>query len=941
MSIGGDIVSEAIALFQPIKNSFTVNIREYSGELDDIAKDNFVLPSYLFVMDGGEGSSLTDQEKVSTIMIEFNGVDHEPQDGSNLVYLNTYRVNVWIVCGYNLTTQHKQGGEFLDQEEGYGLYDAVLDLLAGRKLIKDAENVRFTRGERVYFGNLDNPQEAPLIITGGENSASVYKLEFSIKAQSVWEQFGGSPGYPSLKDGGAKADDVDVDDAAGEDTRLTRVGDPWYVAAGPLNEQGGMSVDMEIIINDAYVDFNERTVQQLPNDRVTWRSTFPFIQLPSAIFPCTDKPGFGTSSLGPEHRINDVVDGYPLVYQCNVDDEHDVLYRRTAAGLYTQSYRDLISYSPRRCLEFTQDATFEAEKHDSISPDLILDPFDPEGGTASHLAFSGFVVARATSPGLLMGKYVGEEPSSGEASNGWQLAVNDSGYMELSLWNAGADGDRVAVIKKNHLDGQWFGVLFSVDGTSSDSPAIRLYSPHGYLIDGVYPDDLNGDIEGEWNRPWVPIDVEGPVIPGSFKLGGAVGQLGFAAYWQGPVKHYDVANMVNYHYLWRGTTNPVNIAKSPGLVLSRGSVMAWPVNRPLGGGESVCKFAENGEVVSHDHYTVQDNVRVMPFDRDRENLLIHSEAFEEAAWNATPTLAGPDTTGPDGMLSAYTLGATDTIQQNSVSVTVGASLVFSVWARSANAGEVTLGAGGSTEEIQLTKKWARVHMGVVATSGTLDVSIAAGEEDIEIWGAQLEEGLLAYNATTKEGSDPTGYIPTGSSPSGLVGIDECYVDWEVLPGPMAEHGKVQIMLLPGKDMLGSPDGDEFTAFQLQPENGTGEYLKVFGELGTTTVLGETKRTITWHMVGEIGSLDPVVDAPTAVVIEEGAPLTVAVRWHVRGLELWVENEAVALAGGEYLFSADPTKCHLLRNVENISVSSSSNWDDSNWIGACKEVRWWR
>ncbi len=942
MSIGGDIVSEAIALLQPIKNKFTANIREYCGELDDMAKDTFVLPTYLFIKNGQEGSSVSDHDEVSTVMVEYNGVDHELQDGSNLVYHNTYRVNIWLVVGYTMSTQHKQGGEFLDQADGYGLYDAALDLMAGRRLLKDAETIRFIRGERVYFGNLDATQQAPLILGSDENSATVYKLEFSIKAQSVWERFGGSVSYPSPERGGTReGEETEETPLADEDVRITAVGDPWYLATGPVQEQSGFAVDTEIIINDAYVDFNERCTQQLPNDRVTWRSVFPYIQLPSAIFPGTDKSRH-TGAFDSYHRVFDVVDGYPLI---NTEaTQSDILYRRQAAGLYAPDHRGLVRYSPYRALEFTTDEElpFEASTHDGSLPSMILDPYDIEENDP-YLTFSGFVVARLTGPGLLMGKYVDEDPSSSSSSslhfaNGWRLSVNASGEVVLALWDAGTNNDWEIKLLDNHLDGQWFGVLFSVSKAGSNNPTVKLYSPHGHFSDS---DQFNSTVPpsadsfGGWT-----CDEEEPVIDAPFRLGGAKGQLAFASYWQGPADPYDVANDINFRYLWRGTINPVNVAENPGFVVTRDKRMVFPVHRPLGGGESVCSFAPDAAVVPHDQYAVQDNIRVLPFDRERQNLLTNSEDF--TSWGVAHSIIGPDVTGPNGLLSGFTLASGEIVSQSVSSLDGSAPYVLSIWARSDKQGTIRLNPGTSTD-IQLSSKWTRVHSGATGLSNPQTTSITAVGEDIEIWGAQLEEGLLEYDTLNdKYGSKPTAYIPTGSSDSGLVGIDECYVDWTVLPGPLADRGKVQTTLFANADLLGADDDSAFTAFQIQSGDGSGEYIKVFGTLGTITdALDETRQTITWHVVGEVGEVDASIDSPEAVIVEEGQPLTVAVRWHRFGLELWVEGEAVALASGECIFAATPKQCHLMHNVVNASVSSSSNWDDENWMGACKEVRWWR
>ena len=187
MSIGGDIVGEVIALLQPTKAELGAIVREYGGELDDMDKDTFKLATTLYTQEVE-----TEIDTISTILVEFNGAEHKAQDGSNVVYLTTYRLNVWIVSGYFYSIGHLEGGAALKLEEAYALYDAVLDLTAGRKILKDAETVRLVKGERIYFGNMDTGASDDNPFEQGEPCAVVYKLEYTISADSVWEQFPGA-----------------------------------------------------------------------------------------------------------------------------------------------------------------------------------------------------------------------------------------------------------------------------------------------------------------------------------------------------------------------------------------------------------------------------------------------------------------------------------------------------------------------------------------------------------------------------------------------------------------------------------------------------------------------------------------------------------------------------------------------------------------------------
>jgi hypothetical protein len=148
-----------------------------------MTKEGFELPTTLFV---------NQVSPMSTLLVEYGGVEHEAQDGSNIEYLSTYRINVWIVAGYKYATTHLEGGGQLRLEKGYEMYDAVLDVLAGRKLLKDAETVRLGGGERVYFGMAEISAPDPASPwDAGDLGAVVYKLSFSVAANSVWQQFPG------------------------------------------------------------------------------------------------------------------------------------------------------------------------------------------------------------------------------------------------------------------------------------------------------------------------------------------------------------------------------------------------------------------------------------------------------------------------------------------------------------------------------------------------------------------------------------------------------------------------------------------------------------------------------------------------------------------------------------------------------------------------------
>jgi hypothetical protein len=207
---------------------------------------------------------------------------------------------------------------------------------------------------------------------------------------------------------------------------------------------------------------------------------------------------------------------------------------------------------------------------------------------------------------------------------------------------------------------------------------------------------------------------------------------------------------------------------------------------------------------------------------------------------------------------------------------------------------------------------------------------------------------------------PTAYIPT-SGGAQSTSYDECYVDWSRYPGPPAGQGKVEVTLLPGADIIGvEPEtssssssgafvGESYAAFRVEDDEC--RFIRVFGETGETE---DGERSLTWKLEGCLpdgsgSTWTPELSAPDPILVEENKPVTVAVRWYRKAVELWVEGEVAGRCAPDpgvlVRFGGDPTRCQLMRDTcgEGSSSSSTACPGDGHekWIGACKEIRWWK
>jgi len=713
--------------------------------------------------------------------------------------------------------------------------------------------------------------------------------------------------------------------------------DPWYIADGSvIDVDEAFRVDMEIPVGQLEAIFSERAAQPAPNDRISWRSWFPGSVIPVAMFPCTD-PGNSNGEL------RDVVDGQVLTTPGT-----EIYYRRLASGLYASDYRGRFRFNPIRGIEFaneTEESFVAGTKHD-------LDPLGVSVEFPGPYSISGFLVARLRGTGLLMKKL-----KSGGA--GWKLTVEDitdhEGHLRLTYFDTTSTPKEAWVeVAARHDVGHWFGVLFSIEYMGGSEPYVklRLFTPHGYFLDSSH--ELNSDTYlTELPAPW-PESGSLPVIDDYFTLGGAVGQIAIASYWQGPADKYELATSNNFHRLWRGTVFPPNVAERPGLVLWRDQVMAWKVGETLGGGDTVVKFGpgfvgvspdREPDVVPQDPFEEIGGERILPHDEDRENLLTHSEDFSQWTGGASDREAE----SPEGMRGGYELKRGDTPLTASVVLGSTGAHVFSVWGRSKTGGAVVLeldedGGETVTSTTHLTKRWTRVSLvNEDPDNDPADISIGAGGiegSSIEIWGAQLQKGTA-----------PTAYIPTTDT-AVTASFEECYADFDVLPGPRRDYGKMEIILMAAPELVGDNTG-EYAAFEVKDENDN--FLRIWGKVG---VDGDSNPTIAWSLDGQLwNGEDPPLHWGFSTVTSEPIPLAawtplkVAVRWHQKAIELWVDDELAGKTAptGDPLppvsfcpvpdppvdAESSPCRCDMMRDY------AETPDDHKKWIGGCKELRWWR
>lgn len=139
------------------------------------------------------------------------------------------------------------------------------------------------------------------------------------------------------------------------------------------------------------------------------------------------------------------------------------------------------------------------------------------------------------------------------------------------------------------------------------------------------------------------------------------------------------------------------------------------------------------------------------------NLILYTEAFDNAAWvKATTTVAANSTAAPDGTPTADTLtasGINATTRQTFTATAV--PYTFSVYLmRKTGTGNVDITVDGTTYVTQtITSEWARYSTTLTPAAGskTAGIRLAVSGDEVYVWGAQLELGSSASTYTKNFG----------------------------------------------------------------------------------------------------------------------------------------------------------------------------------------------
>ena len=150
----------------------------------------------------------------------------------------------------------------------------------------------------------------------------------------------------------------------------------------------------------------------------------------------------------------------------------------------------------------------------------------------------------------------------------------------------------------------------------------------------------------------------------------------------------------------------------------------------------------------------------------RRNLLPYSEDFTQPDWTSlsTATLSASTTLAPDGSLSAVKVTATAPSNQlaEAVTITSGETYTVSFWVRRVTgSGVISIVAiENSATPIAVTSEWQRFSVTATATSttGRAYVRLSDAGDEIECWGAQIED-----NGVLGGGDYMTSYIRTNGS----------------------------------------------------------------------------------------------------------------------------------------------------------------------------------
>jgi len=172
-----------------------------------------------------------------------------------------------------------------------------------------------------------------------------------------------------------------------------------------------------------------------------------------------------------------------------------------------------------------------------------------------------------------------------------------------------------------------------------------------------------------------------------------------------------------------------------------------------------------------DHDPVTLACKGLLIEEGKTNLCLRSDDFNVSPWtkNAAMTVTANAQVAPDGTTTADTInnsasGANFLLQ--TVSVTAGASYVFSFYAKKGSASSLIARIRNETastiflvldySSLVSTSSWTRISIPFTAPAGCTSVALRIrnddGVGDVHLWGAQLEAGLF-----------PTSYIPTAAA----------------------------------------------------------------------------------------------------------------------------------------------------------------------------------